>query len=85
MLLLILNDEYFNGIFCCSFIYSFICYSFICSFQIYTFCTFCYFIESSKVWKKPKYNFLFNINKKCLVFDIDVLTFDFLCDIQSLK
>ena len=26
--------------------------------MLYTFCTFCYFIEPLKVWKKPKYNFL---------------------------
>ena len=32
-------------------------YSILISFQIYTFYTFCYFIESLKVWKKPKYNF----------------------------
>ena len=37
------------------------------SFQIYTFYTFRYFIESSKVWKKQKYN---SFRNKCLIFHI---------------
>ena len=37
-------------------------YFILISFQIYNFYTFCYFIESLKVWKNPKYNsFLINI------------------------
>ena len=38
-------------------------YSILISFQIYTFYPFSYFIESLKVWKKPKYNILIN---KCV-------------------
>ena len=44
-------------------------YSILISFQICTFYTFGYSIESSKVWKKPKYNSLSN---KCLIFDIHI-------------
>ena len=40
-------------------------YLILISFQIYTFYTFCYFIESLKVSKKPKYN---SWIKKCLGF-----------------
>ena len=42
-------------------------YSNLISFQIYTFYPFHYFIESQKVWKKPKYNSLRN---KCLACNI---------------
>ena len=44
-------------------------YSILISFQIYTFYAFRYFIETSKVWKKPKYN---SLRSKFAVFDSEV-------------
>ena len=63
-LFLILYSKYFSITFLQFYLFFFLI---LISLQSYTFYTFCYFLESSNVWKKPNYDSLKN---KCLVFGV---------------